>query len=85
MRKHFWLNLLFVLVGIVTGSMVMEITAGVPWLTWLTYGLDFGTPSPVVLDLQVLRLTLGATVNITISHVIFVVLSILLGRVILQD
>ena len=85
MRKTFWLYLFFILVGIVTGSMVMEITAGVPWLTWLTYGLDFGTPSPFVLDLQVLRLTLGATVNITISHVIFVVLSILLGRVILQD
>lgn len=85
MRKHFWLNLLFVLVGIVTGSMVMEITAGVPWLDWLSYGLDFGTAAPFVLNLQVLQLTLGATVNITISHVIFVVLAILLGRLILQD
>lgn len=85
MRKSFWLYLLFTLVGIVTGSMVMEISAGVPWLAWLSYGLDFGTPSPFVLDLHVLRLTLGATVNLTVSHVIFTVLSILLGRLILQD
>ncbi|MBR4962144.1 MAG: DUF4321 domain-containing protein [Clostridia bacterium] len=85
MRRNFWLYLLFVLVGIVTGSMVMEISAGVPWLSWLSYGLEFGTPSPFVLDLQVLGLTLGITVNITISHVIFAVLAILLGRLILQD
>ncbi len=84
MRKHFWLNLLFVLVGIVTGSLVMEITAGVSWLSWLSFGLDFGTPSPFSLDLHVLKLTLGATVNITISHVIFVILAIFLGREILD-
>ncbi|MBE6614711.1 MAG: DUF4321 domain-containing protein [Ruminococcaceae bacterium] len=85
MRKHFWLHLLLVLVGIVTGSMVMEITAGVAWLDWLSFGLDFGTAAPFVLDLHVLTLTFGAAVNITVAHVIFVVLAILLGRLILQD
>ncbi|MBQ8641829.1 MAG: DUF4321 domain-containing protein [Clostridia bacterium] len=85
MRKGFWLNLFLVLVGIVTGSMVMEITAGVPWLNWLSYGLDFGTASPLVLDLHVLKLTLGATVNITVAHILFTVLSILLGRLIARD
>lgn len=85
MRKHFWLNLLFVLVGIVTGSMVMELTAGTDWLQWLSFGLDFGTAAPFVLDLHVLTLTFGASVHITVAHVIFVILSILLGRLILQD
>ena len=85
MRRHFWLHLLLVLVGIVTGSMVMEISAGTPWLSWLSYGLDFGTAAPFVLDLHVLQLTLGANVNITVAHVIFVMLSILLGRLILRD
>ncbi len=85
MRRGFWLNLFLVLIGIVIGSMAAEITAGVPVLEWLAYGLDFGTASPVVLDLHVLRLTLGATVTITVSHVLFVALSLVLGRLIVRE
>ena len=57
MRGHFWLNLFLVMVGVVVGSMAAEMTVGIPWLKWLSYGLEFGTESPVVLDLNLLRLT----------------------------
>ncbi len=85
MRRNFWLTLFLVCAGVVIGSMAAEITAGIPVLGWLSYGLDFGTASPVILDLQVLSLTFGVTVDITVAHVIFVALAIVLGRLIVRD
>lgn len=85
MRKNFWLNFFLICTGIVVGAMVAEMTAGVPVLSWLSYGLDFGTETPFVLNLNVLRLTVGISVKITISTIIFTALSLVLGRVILKD
>jgi len=85
MRRGFWLNFFLICVGIVVGSMAAEITAGMPVLEWLSYGLDFGTASPFVLDLHVFRLTLGLSVKITVSHILFVALSIVLGRLIAKN
>lgn len=82
MRKNFWLNFFLICIGIVVGSMVAELTAGVSALSWLSYGLDFGLTSPFVLDMSVFHLTLGISVKITISSVIFVALSLVLGRLI---
>ena len=83
-RRNFWLNFFLILVGIVIGSMVAELTAGVPYLSWLSYGRVYGTPSSLVLDLPVLTLTFGLKLNITISSVIFVALSLLLGKLIVK-
>ena len=82
MRKRFWLNFFLICIGIVIGSMVAELTSGISFLSWLSYGLNFGTSSPFVLDMNVLHLTLGISVKITISSVIFVTLSVILGRLI---
>lgn len=82
MRKGFWLNFFLVCIGIVIGSMVAEMTKGIPSLSWLSYGLDFGTQSPLVIDLNVLLLTFGISVKITISSIIFIALSLVLGRLI---
>lgn len=84
MTKSFWFNLFLVVVGIVVGAMVSEMTAGIPALSWLSYGLNFGTKSPVVLDLNAITLTFGITLNITISTAICVALSLLLGRYIAE-
>ncbi len=65
--------------------MLAEMTAGVPFLSWLSYGLDFGTESPLILDLNVLRLTVGLSVKITISTIICVALSLILGRMIVKN
>ena len=84
MKKGFWLNFFLICVGIVTGSMVAEMTSGTPALSWLSYGLDFGMKSPLVLDLNVLELTLGLSVRITIATIIFTILSLLLGKLIIR-
>lgn len=80
MRKNFWFQLLLVCAGIVVGSLVGELTSTVPWLTWLSYGLDFGMAAPATLNLHVLILTIGVTIRITISHILFVTLALLIGR-----
>ena len=83
--RSFWLTLFLVLAGIVAGAMAAELTAGIPALSWLSYGLSFGTESPVYLNLNVIRLTFGISVNITVSTVIFIALALLLGRLLRRD
>lgn len=51
MRHGFWLNLLFICVGVVLGSLVTELCAGVDALSFLSYGIDFGMAAPAVLNL----------------------------------
>lgn len=80
MKGRFWLNLFLIMVGVVIGSMVAEMTVGIPWLRWLSYGLEFGTESPLVLNLNLLRLTFGISFKITVSMIVFIALSLLLGR-----
>ncbi len=80
MLKSFWFHLFLICIGIVVGSMLAEMTAGIPVLSWLSYGLDFGTKSPLVLDLNAITLTFGVTFKLTISSALCVALSLLLGR-----
>lgn len=84
-RSHyFWINLLLVLVGVVLGSAVAQLTSGVKFLAWLSYGLDFGTAAPATLDLGVFTLTIGARLTITVATIIFVALSLWIGRLIIK-
>ncbi len=83
-RIGFWLNAFLVCVGVVIGSMVSELTSKLPFLGWLSYGLSFGTSSPFVLDLNVVQLTFGINLHLTVSSVIFIALSLVLGRLIVK-
>ena len=84
MRKSFWLNFFLVLVGIVIGELTANVTSGISALSWLSYGLDFGTAAPVTLDLHVITLTFGISVTITVSTIIFVILSLVIGRALVR-
>jgi len=83
-RGGFWLNAFLVCVGVVIGAMAAEMTAGIPFLSWLSYGLSFGTEAPFVLDLNVIRLTFGINLQLTVSSVIFIALSLILGKLIVR-
>lgn len=75
-------NIFLVLVGIVLGSFVAYICGSIPMLSWLAYGIDFGLESPLVLNLGVMNLTFGISIRLTLSTVIFTILSLLIGRAI---
>ena len=80
MNKNTIITVLFALAGVVVGQMVATVTAGVPYLSFLAFGLDFGTTSPISLDLGVISLTFGINVTITISTIVFTAMALILKR-----
>lgn len=71
--------LLLVCVGVVLGSLTATLTAGVPWLGWLSYGREFGLTSPFVLDLGVIVLTFAIKLDLTVSVIIFTAAALAVG------
>ena len=78
MKQTLWLVFL-VCSGIVLGSLVSELTSDISWLSWLSYGLDFGLNPPFSLDLGAITLTIGLSVSLTVGVIIFVAFAILVG------
>lgn len=78
--KNGWVLLIMLLSGIVLGGFIGMLTANVSGLSWLNYGRSFGLESPVVLDLGLLVLTFGLTIQISIASIIGVVLAIIIYR-----
>ena len=69
--KNTLLFFLFICSGIVLGSLTAELTEGIKWLKWLSFGMSFGITTPFVLDLSVLKITLGASFWLNVSTIIF--------------
>ena len=80
--KNSWALFLLLLAGIVLGGFIGSMTAGVPGLSWLNYGQSFGFANPIVLDLGILVLTFGLSINITIASIIGVLIAIIIYRLI---
>lgn len=76
--KNNWALLLLMLVGIVIGGFIGDLTN----ISWLNYGKTFGLTSPIVLDLGVLVITFALTIRITIASIIGVIIAILCYRLI---
>ena len=83
--KDGWLLLLFILIGVVVGGLISEVTAKVPGLLWLSYGNTFGinnSGNPLILDLGILVITFALQIRITIASIIGVILAIVVYKVI---
>lgn len=81
--KNGWLLLLFILIGVVLGGLIADITAGIPALNWLSYGNTFGisnTGNALVVDLGILVVTFALQIKITVASIIGVVLAIIVYR-----
>ncbi len=74
--KNSLIILFFICAGVVIGSLVAELTSKIDALSWLSYGLNFGLTEPFILNLSVLKLTLGATFNLNISVIIFTAIAV---------
>lgn len=72
--------IIFVLCGLVIGGLLGELTSGVSWLKWLSYGQEFGLANPVTLDLGVMQLTLGLLFKINVSSIIGIIIAIFIYR-----
>ncbi|MCI5919409.1 MAG: DUF4321 domain-containing protein [Roseburia sp.] len=78
--KNNWALFLLLLAGIVLGGFLGSLAEGVPFLSWLNYGQNFGFAEPIVLNLGILVLTFGLTIKITIASIIGVLLAIIIYR-----
>ena len=81
--KNGWLLLLFIMIGIVIGGLISEVTAGVSGLSWLSYDNTFGINSngnPLVLDLGILVITFALQIKITVASIIGVIAAIVIYR-----
>lgn len=78
-EKNSLVLLVFLLCGVVIGGLLGELANSVSWLSWLSYGKEFGF-SPVTLDLGVLQLTLGLMVKINIASIIGIVVAIFIYK-----
>lgn len=78
--KNAWALFLMLLAGIVIGGFIGTLTKDISALNWLSYGQSFGLNDPIVLDLGVLVVTFGLSINISIASIIGVVLAIIIYR-----
>ena len=74
--KNNWACFLLILAGIVIGGFIGHLFPS----SFLNFGQTFGLTSPIVLDLGILVLTSGLTINITIGSILGVIIAIIIYR-----
>lgn len=75
-----WICILFILAGLVIGSLIGNLASSVDFLWWLSFGQEFGLAEPLILDLQVVKLTFAVTFKINIASIIGVIISMFIYR-----
>ncbi len=82
--KNYWALFLLLLLGIVLGGFLGQLTKSIDVLKWLNYGKDFsigGAKNNVMtLDLAVLVIHFGLQIKITIGSVIGAALAVFIYK-----
>lgn len=74
--------LFYILAGIMVGSLIASATAGIPALSWLSYGQSIGIPTsnPMYLDLAVVQVAFALEMGVNIAQIICIILSLFFYR-----
>lgn len=68
--------------GIILGGYLGELALGVPALKFLGAGKELGLTTPFVLNLDIIKLTLGLTIKLNIAGILgFVIALIVIKKV----
>lgn len=78
--KSIWILIIFILSGLVIGGLLGHLAANVEWLSWMSFGQQFGLEAPLVLDLSVLKITFGLMVNINIASIIGMTIAVIIYK-----
>lgn len=78
--KNIWVLILFILAGLVVGGLLGELASRVDFLWWLGYGQSFGLQEPLVLDINLLKITFALVVKVNIASIIGMLLAILIYK-----
>ncbi len=78
--KNIWVLILFILAGLVVGGLLGEVASKVDFLWWLGYGQSFGLQDPLVLDINLLKITFALVIKVNIASIIGMLLAILIYK-----
>lgn len=77
MPKNVWVLILFMLAGIIVGGFIGElchmlgsVVSPLGFLKWLTFGKAFGLSSPLVIDVEVIKLSFMLTIKFSICGIL---------------
>lgn len=74
--KNIWILIIFILSGLVIGSLLGELAKSVSWLWWLGHGEEFGLSKPLELDLSIIKLSFSLMFKINMASIIGMALAI---------
>lgn len=74
--KRFWVFLIFLFSGIILGGLLGELANDVPFLSWLAYGKSFGLVDPVILDINVLKISFSFLFQLNVASIIGILIAI---------
>lgn len=74
--------LFYLLAGIIAGSLLANLCAGIPFLSWLSYSssIGFAANQPACLDLIVIKLYFGFSMGVSVAQLLCIGLSMFLYR-----
>ena len=78
--KNIWILMLFILSGLVIGGLLGELASQVPWLYWLSYAQQFGLDNPMVLDLNIVKLTFACVIKINVASIIGLAIAVFIYK-----
>lgn len=77
--KHF-LTVILLLSGLVMGVLLGELATSVSWLKFLNLGFDFGMVEPAIINLGIIKITLGFWMKLNLAGVIGLVIAAFLSN-----
>ena len=78
--KSIWILVIFILSGLVVGGLLGQLATNVSWLSWMSFGQEFGLREPLLLDLKVVQITFGLMFNINIASIIGMTIAIIIYK-----
>ena len=76
------IKILTLCAGIILGGYLGELALNVPALKFLAVGKELGLTNPLVLDLDIIKLTLGFTIKLNVAGILgFIIALIIIKKV----
>ncbi len=79
-EKNIWILLIFLLSGIVIGGLIATYATQVSWLSWLSYGEEFGTSGPIGIDLSILKLSFELRIKISVASIVGMIIAAIIYK-----
>ena len=79
-EKNIWILTIFILSGLVIGSLLGEFTKNIDFLWWLSYGQNFGLATPLELDLNIVQISFGLMFKINVASIIGMIIAIFIYK-----